>query len=68
MVSVRFVTGICGSQARKTVCVTSAGKLAMWDELDEEILEWGTDEDVQELMVKKAIGQRIREKQGEQNA
>lgn len=40
----------------------------MWDELDQEILEWGTDEDVQELMVKKAIGQRIREKQGKQNA
>lgn len=68
MASVLFVTGICGSLQRKTVCVTSAGKCLMWDELDEDILEFGSDEDVQELMVKKAIGQRIREKQGEQNA
>jgi hypothetical protein len=36
--------------------------MSHFDELDADILEWGTDEDVLELAVKKAIGQRIREK------
>lgn len=36
--------------------------MSHFDELDAEILEWGTDEEVLELAVKKAISQRIREK------